>query len=127
MNDAPCANFLYNPPSVFGAAIFATVLFVASVAHASDLGVCADPNNLPFSNSKGEGFENRIAQLIAGELDKTVHYTWWAQRRGFVRNTLRERLCDVIVGVPAGFDLVLPTRSYYRSSYVFVTRPERGP
>jgi len=127
MNDAPCANFLYNPPSVFGAAIFATVLFVASVAHASDLGVCADPNNLPFSNSKGEGFENRIAQLIAGELDKTVHYTWWAQRRGFVRNTLRERLCDVIVGVPAGFDLVLPTRSYYRSSYVFVTRPELRP
>ncbi len=102
-------------------------IFADPLVHASELGICADPNNLPFSNSKAEGFENRIAQLIAGELDKTVHYTWWAQRRGFVRNTLRERLCDVVVGVPAGFDLVLPTQSYYRSSYVFVTRPELRP
>jgi quinoprotein dehydrogenase-associated probable ABC transporter substrate-binding protein len=91
-------------------------------AEPGELRVCADPNNLPFSNEREEGFENRIAEVVASELGRSLRYTWWAQRRGFVRNTLRERRCDVVVGVPAGYDLVLTTRPYYRSSYVFVTR-----
>jgi mxaJ protein len=91
-----------------------------------ELRVCADPNNLPFSNRRGEGFENRIADLIARELGANLHYTWWAQRRGFVRNTLRQGLCDVIIGVPAGYDPVLTTRPYYRSTYVFVSRRDQA-
>jgi mxaJ protein len=84
------------------------------------LRVCADPNNLPFSNRAGEGFENRLAELVAHEMGARVEYTWWAQRRGFIRNTLRANLCDVVAGVPMSFELVLPTRPYYRSSYVFL-------
>src|SRR4051812_46154866 len=67
------------------------------------LRVCADPNNLPFSNRRGEGFENKIADLLAAEMGERVEYTWWAQRRGFFRNTLKSGLCDLVVGVPAGF------------------------
>ena len=89
------------------------------------LRVCADPNNLPFSNDRGEGFENHIATLIARDLGLEVEYTWWAQRRGFVRNTLNERVCDVVIGVPAHLDMLLTTRPYYRSAYVFVTRRDR--
>lgn len=90
------------------------------------LRVCADPNNLPFSNARGEGFENRLADLVAREMGATVTYTWWAQRRGFVRNTLRAGTCDVVMGVPADYDPVLTTRAYYRSTYVFVARADRG-
>ena len=90
------------------------------------LKVCADPNNLPFSNQKEEGFENRIAELIARDLHARIEYTWFAQRRGFVRNTLNQHVCDVIIGVPANFDPVLTTRPYYRSTYVFVTRRDRN-
>jgi quinoprotein dehydrogenase-associated probable ABC transporter substrate-binding protein len=90
------------------------------------LRVCADPNNLPFSNARGEGFENRIAELVARERGEEVRYTWWAQRRGFFRNTLSAGACDVVLGVPAGFERVLATAPYYRSSYVFVTRKDRG-
>ena len=89
------------------------------------LRVCADPNNLPYSNQKSEGFENRIAELIARELKARVEYTWFAQRRGFVRNTLKAGLCDVVMGVPAHYDLVATTKPYYASSYVFVTRSDR--
>jgi mxaJ protein len=84
------------------------------------LRVCADPNNLPFSNRRGEGFENRLATLIGRELGAEVRYTWWAQRRGFIRNTLRAGRCDVVMGVPSSFELAATTRPYYRSSYVFV-------
>jgi mxaJ protein len=90
------------------------------------LRVCADPNNLPFSNARREGFENRIAELIAADLKMPVRYTWWAQRRGFIRNTLNEGVCDVIMGVPTSLDLLLTTAPYYRSTYVFVTRREGG-
>ena len=89
------------------------------------LRVCADPNNLPFSNEREEGFENRIAELIAADLGARLEYTWFAQRRGFIRNTLRAGLCDVVMGVPAGFELASTTRPYYRSTYVFVTREDR--
>ena len=89
------------------------------------LRVCADPNNLPFSNDRGEGFENRLAELVAKDLGMRVEYTWWAQRRGFFRNTLRDGKCDVVIGVPTAVEMVLPTRPYYRSTYVFVTREGR--
>lgn len=103
------------------------ILVSGARADARDaLRVCADPNNLPFSNRRGEGFENRIATLLAQELGKPVAYTWWAQRRGFVRNTLSAGLCDVIMGVPAGYDPVLTTRPYYRSTYAFVWRADRA-
>ncbi|HUR94055.1 MAG TPA: hypothetical protein VMY76_05700, partial [Gemmatimonadales bacterium] len=84
--------------------------------------MCADPNNLPFSNRREQGFENRIAALIGAELGARVQYTWWPQRRGFVRNTLNAERCDVVIGVPDGFDEVLTTRPYYRSAYAFVSR-----
>jgi mxaJ protein len=84
--------------------------------------VCADPNNLPFSNQRLEGFENRIAVIVGEALQADVEYVWWAQRRGFIRNTLREGLCDVVIGLPAGVEMVRTTEPYYRSSYVFVTR-----
>jgi len=91
-----------------------------------ELRVCADPNNLPYSNERQEGFENKIAELIARELGATLSYTWWPQRRGFIRNTLREQKCDLVMGVPTSYELVLATRPYYRSTYVFVYRKDRG-
>lgn len=91
-----------------------------------ELRVCADPNNLPFSNEKEEGFENRIAQLVADELEAELSYTWWAQRRGFIRNTLRAGACDLVIGVPVGYELVETTDAYYRSAYVYVYRADRG-
>ncbi|HYH37022.1 MAG TPA: hypothetical protein VD860_02280 [Azospirillum sp.] len=95
--------------------------------HVTELRVCADPNNLPFSNDRGEGFENRIVALLAADLGIPVRTTWWAQRRGFVRNTLKAGLCDVIPGVPVGYELTAFTRPYYRSSYVFVSRADAPP
>jgi len=89
------------------------------------LRVCADPNNLPFSNRRGEGFENVLVERIARDLGRRVEYTWWAERRGFVRNTLKAGLCDLIPGVPSGFEPALVTRPYYRSTYVFVSRRDR--
>ena len=86
------------------------------------LRVCADPNNLPFSNERQEGFENRIAELVAREMKAELRYVWWAQRRGYIRNTLRAGLCDVFIGLPTGLDMVLVTRPYYRSTYAFVTK-----
>jgi quinoprotein dehydrogenase-associated probable ABC transporter substrate-binding protein len=91
----------------------------------NELRICADPNNLPFSNDRNGGFENAIAQLFAEETGQSVAYTWWAQRRGFIRNTLKAGNCDVIMGVPVGLDMVETTRPYYRSSYVFVSRSDR--
>jgi mxaJ protein len=98
----------------------------AAQSDSSLLRVCADPNNLPFSDAEGGGFENRIAELVGKEIGKTVAYTWWAQRRGFVRNTLKERQCDLVIGVPAHYDPVDTTRPYYRSTYVFVSRADRN-
>ena len=98
------------------------VLAACAAEPARVLRVCADPNNLPFSNDDLEGFENRIASLVGEELDARIEYVWWAQRRGFVRNTLREGICDAVMGVPARFEMTRTTAPYYRSSYVFVTR-----
>ncbi|MGY2937868.1 mxaJ protein [Bradyrhizobium sp. GM6.1] len=94
----------------------------AAAASDRELRVCADPNNLPFSNSAEAGFENRLAAMVAEHFGLQVSYTWWAQRRGFIRNTLKAGKCDVVMGVPSGYDLVETTKPYYRSSYVFVTR-----
>ena len=91
-----------------------------------ELRVCADPNNLPFSNRRGEGFENRLAELVAQDLGARVRYTWWAQRRGFFRSTLNAGLCDLVAGMPASLELAWATRPYYRSSYVFLSRRDRG-
>jgi mxaJ protein len=93
-------------------------------APARELRVCADPNNLPFSNEKGEGFENKLALLLAREMKAKVTYEWWAQRRGFIRNTLKAGECDLVLGVPTSMDMVLATRPYYRSTYVFVYRTD---
>lgn len=89
------------------------------------LRVCADPNNLPFSNDRGEGFENKIAELLARDMGDRVQYTWWAQRRGFFRNTLRSGVCDVVIGVPSAIEMALTTKPYYRSTYVFLSRKDR--
>ena len=86
------------------------------------LRVCSDPNNLPFSNQQQQGFENRIAELVARDMGARVEYTWWAQRRGYIRNSLRAKTCDVMIGVPTGLDMLLTTRPYYRSTYAFVSR-----
>lgn len=99
---------------------------VACAPQPKVLRVCADPNNLPFSNARGEGFENRLAELVAQELGRKVEYTWWAQRRGFVRNTLKARRCDLWPGVASRVEMLATTRPYYRSTYVFVTRADRG-
>jgi mxaJ protein len=101
-------------------------LLIAGSVQARDLRVCADPNNLPFSNEAGEGFENKLVSLIAEELGAEVRYTWWAQRRGFLRSTLKAELCDLVPGLPANLEGVRTTAPYYRSSYVFVTRAD-GP
>lgn len=89
------------------------------------LRVCGDPENMPFSDEKAQGFENKIADVIASALGDSVVYTWWPHRRGFVRNTLSAGECDVVMGVPAGYDPVLTTSPYYRSTYYILTRSDR--
>jgi mxaJ protein len=91
----------------------------------SELKVCSDPNNMPFSNQQQQGFENKIAQLVAQDMNAKLTYTWWAQHRGFVRNSLNAHECDVLIGVPASFERTINTAPYYRSTYVFVTRRDR--
>jgi mxaJ protein len=112
--------------SRFSILVLVAACGASTPAKPAALRVCADPNNLPFSNERGEGFENALAQLIAKDLGRTVEYTWLPQRRGFIRNTLKAQKCDVVMGEPVGFDLARVTRPYYRSTYVFVTRADRG-
>jgi len=91
-------------------------------ARADVLRVCADPNDLPYSNGRGEGYENAIAQLVAADLHRTLRYAWQPQRRGFIRTTLGAGACDVVMAVPEHFEPALTTKPYYRSTYVFVAR-----
>lgn len=91
-------------------------------AELKSLRVCADPDNLPFSNRQEQGFENRVAALVARDLRVPHTYTWWPQRRGFLRGTLNARQCDVVIGIPTGHPLVLTTSAYYSSPYVIVSR-----
>jgi quinoprotein dehydrogenase-associated probable ABC transporter substrate-binding protein len=90
------------------------------------LRVCADPRNMPFSDEKGEGFENKLAELVAHKLGKSLAYTWYPQAPGFVRNTLGAYKCDVIMGYPQGNDIVQSTNPYYRTAYALVFRPASG-
>jgi mxaJ protein len=98
------------------------ILLAAGAGQARELRVCADPNNLPFSNERGEGFENKLAELIAEELQAKLIYLWRAQRRGFLRETIKAGLCDIVPGIMAGMATLLTTTPYYRSTYVFVRR-----
>lgn len=93
--------------------------------HATNLRVCADPNNLPYSNQHQEGFENRLAELIARDLGMKVVYLWLPQREAFFRKTLGNNVCDVVMGVPTQLKQVTTTAPYYRSNYVFVSRSGR--
>ncbi len=122
---APCRIRLLARAA--GIALAAMAVPGAAFPGASDLvsdskfRVCADPANLPFSNEAGEGFENEIAELLAGRLQRPVTYTWFPQAIGFVRNTLGQNRCDVIMGYAQGHELVLNTNHYYVSAYVLVT------
>ena len=95
-------------------------------AQARDLRVCADPSNLPFSNRNQQGFENRIAEIVAGDLKAHLTYVWQRMGRGFVREYLDKAQCDLIVGIPTNFRTVLTTTPYYRSDYVFVSRRDKN-
>ncbi|MBV9740500.1 MAG: substrate-binding domain-containing protein [Hyphomicrobiales bacterium] len=90
------------------------------------LRVCADPRNMPFSTQAGDGFENKLAELFAHKLGKDLAYEWYPQATGFVRMTLMQRRCDVVMGYPLGDDLVQPTNPYYRSAYALVFKPGTG-
>ena len=109
------------------AGVLAVMLCTASFAQAPlVLKVCADPDNLPFSNQQREGFENRLAELVARGLGRRLEYRWARHTgRGFVRNILNAGECDLLLSVPHGFPPVLTTEPYYTSSYVFVTRADR--
>jgi mxaJ protein len=98
----------------------------AADAGKRELRVCADPSNLPYSNEREEGFENRIARVLADDLDMTVRFVWSQQRRSFLRRTLNAGECDVVVGWPSGQIGLAQTHPYYRSSYVFVTSRHRN-
>ena len=116
-------------PDLAAALLALALAFGAGGVRADDaraLRVCADPDNLPYSNHAEAGFENRIARLVAEELQAALTYAWQPLGRGFVRKTLGAQLCDVLIGVPAGFERVLTTRPYYRSGYVFVNRADRA-
>jgi quinoprotein dehydrogenase-associated probable ABC transporter substrate-binding protein len=121
----------------FTAAVLRSVKGLTQTSQAAGddavLRVCEDPNNLPFSNRAGEGFENKIAELLARELGRTLEYTWFPQRMGFIRNTLRARdpggsrfKCDLVMGVPVGFELASTTKPYYRSTYAVVYVKGKG-
>ncbi|MGZ8227985.1 MAG: quinoprotein dehydrogenase-associated putative ABC transporter substrate-binding protein [Methylococcaceae bacterium] len=124
-----------NITKTFAGLCLAAIAF--SVSAQEKFKVCADPLNPPYSTKKKDGFENKIAELFAKELKQTVEYTWFPQRIGFVRNTLNAPLnesevdskdfkCDVIMGIPAGYDLVLTTEPYYQSTYVLLIAKGRG-
>ena len=89
------------------------------------LRVCGDPNNMPFSNEKQEGIENAIATLLAKDLGWGLEYVWWSHQRGLVRRVLNTERCDVLVGIPKGYDLVAWTKPYYRTGYVIAYRKDR--
>jgi quinoprotein dehydrogenase-associated probable ABC transporter substrate-binding protein len=106
-------------------ATIALALFAVDASAATrPFRVCAEPDNMPLSNARGEGFENRIAAVLADELRADLVVAWQPQRRGFIRKTIGADLCDVWIGVPVGFERLLTTRPYYRSGYVIVTRAD---
>lgn len=98
----------------------------ADLVNRKVLRVCSDPANLPFSNDKGEGFENKIAEIVADELKIPVEYTWFPQATGFIRRTLFAKACDLVIGFAQGDEFVLNTNHYYRSTYALVAKPGSG-
>lgn len=99
---------------------------VSYAAAAGTLRVCADPNDMPYSNQNQRGFENQLAQMVAKDLNMHVAYVWYPQQSKFFKKTLNAGLCDVVMGVPTGMPVASTTQPYYRSSYVFVTRRDRN-
>src|SRR5215210_1014129 len=108
--------------SAFLRCTVASLLLLAGGTQARELRVCADPNNLPFSNDRLEGFENKIVAIVAQELQAEPTYTWSEQRRGFIRNTLKGDVCDLVRGIASNMEMLRTTVPLYRSTYVFVTR-----
>ena len=104
-----------------GALAILAAVAVPLIAHASPIRFCADPDDLPFSNRAAQGFDNRIAILIAHDLHRQPVFIWARSRRGFIREQFNKGTCDVLLGVPAGMKGLANTQPYYRSSYVFVT------
>src|SRR5215510_14238685 len=98
----------------------------APAEDAKQLRVCGDPNNLPFSNEKLEGIENKIADVVAKDLGLKLVYTWWPHQRGVIKRVLNTRRCDVMLGIPKGYDLVAWTKPYYRTGYVLAYRKGRA-
>ena len=99
---------------------------LAFAAEPQELWVCADRNNLPYSNDRGQGFENKLAEMVAHDLGRTLNYVWWPASPTLAHRVFRNGACDIIMGIPSkDYDLAEPTLPYYRSSYVFVSRRER--
>jgi len=112
-----------------GLVVMLAALLVPGSAAGGDgkeLRVCGDPNNMPFSNKKREGIENKIAEVIAKDLGWRLVYTWWPHQRGLVKRVLNTGRCDVMIGIPKGYDPVLWTKPYYRTAYVIAYRKDRG-
>jgi quinoprotein dehydrogenase-associated probable ABC transporter substrate-binding protein len=130
------AGIRVGAPVVYGWRLKARHLLVAAMlglgggvrtdAGAVALRVCADPDNLPYSHLDGSGFENQLAQWLAEELRRPLQVAWLPLQRGFIRKTLGEGRCDVLLGVPANLEGVATTRPYYRSGYVFLSQPLNG-
>jgi quinoprotein dehydrogenase-associated probable ABC transporter substrate-binding protein len=112
--------------AILAASAYPALAQTGEIVDRTELRVCADPNNLPFSNQGEEGFENRVARVVAEELHVPVSYYWFPQIIGFVRNTLRARQCDIVMGTVAGDDIMQTTNPYYYSSYVMIVRADRG-
>jgi mxaJ protein len=99
---------------------------LAFAAEPQDLWVCADRNNLPYSNDRQQGFENKLAEMVAQDLGRTLQYVWWPASPTFARKVFRKGACDIIMGIPSkGYDLAEPTQAYYSSTYVFVSQRDR--
>jgi quinoprotein dehydrogenase-associated probable ABC transporter substrate-binding protein len=122
-------------PAVWLAALFGAALAcgsqtgaaqTADIADRTALRVCADPNDLPFSNQKKQGFENKIADLVAASLGLKVEYTWFPQIIGFARNTLQAHRCDLVIGTVAGDEIMQTTNPYYFTTYVMIYRSDKG-
>src|SRR6202043_647420 len=125
-----CTALVYAPVAVVPGRLLAQPLkrpeLSIELVDPKMLRVCADPHNMPFSTATGEGFENKLAELLAAQLGKGLTYTWYPQAPGFVRNTLRAYKCGVLIGVPQGDDIVQVTNPYYRTAYALVLKHGSG-
>lgn len=116
----------FIPVAVLSLFSFSASAQTAETIDTTSLRVCADPNNLPFSNDKGEGFENKIAELFAADLGIPVRYTYYPDSMGFIRSTLNARRCDIVMGTVSGNELLQNSNPYYRSTYALIYKADRG-